>query len=76
LKSLRDQFYELLINGVDGSLIINSMVTEFMSSHQLSDITLMRIIREAADHEVVMMEGSKYVYHLEAFAAHCMLAIQ
>jgi hypothetical protein len=27
LKSLRDQFYELLINGVDGSLILNSMVS-------------------------------------------------
>jgi hypothetical protein len=27
LKSLRNQFYELLINGVDGSLILNSMVS-------------------------------------------------
>jgi hypothetical protein len=47
-----------------------------MNSHQLPDLTLMRIIHEAAEHEVVMMEGSKYVYHLEAFTAHCMLAIQ
>lgn len=86
LKSLREQFYELLINGVDGSLILNCMVSEFTAASQredpatkrrtLDDLTLMRIIHEAAEHEVVMNEGTKYVYHLEAFAAHCMLAIQ
>ena len=86
LKTLRDQFYELLINGVDGSLILNCMIAEFTHQSQLedsntkkrklSDMTLMKIIHEAAEHEVVMNEGSKFVYHLEAFAAHCMLAIQ
>lgn len=62
------------------------MVTDFTQLAQLEnpttkkrnldDLTLMKIIHEAAEHEVVMNEGSKLVYHLEAFAAHCMLAIQ
>lgn len=48
LKGVRDKLYELLVNGVEGSLILKHLVGEFQG--KVGEQALMKIIHEASTH--------------------------
>ncbi|KAL4502342.1 hypothetical protein ABPG72_011929 [Tetrahymena utriculariae] len=75
LKEIRSKFYDLLVNCIPGDIIIKNLMYSLLDLIDQKDIhTKQEIIYYAAHHENLMNMGSKPVFHLEAFAAQCMLS--
>ena len=72
LRQIRDKFYNLLVNCIDGSTILKELLDHMMQWSGLQEDIIFHIIHQAAEHEKTLNSGSKPIYHLEAFAAHVM----
>ena len=48
LKRIRDKFYDLLVNCIDGSTILKQMVEEVLAHAELRQETVKEIIHQAA----------------------------
>ena len=72
LKNIREKFYNLLVNCIDGSTILKELLEHMMQWSGLQEDIVLHIIHQAAEHEKTLNSGSKAIYHLESFAAHVM----
>jgi replication factor C subunit 3/5 len=72
LRQIRDKFYNLQVNCIDGSTILKELLEQMMQWSGLQEDIIHQIIHHAAEHEKTLNSGSKSIYHLEAFAAHVM----
>jgi replication factor C subunit 3/5 len=72
LKKIRDKFYDLLVNCIDGQTILRELLQNFIKMEGMKQESIKEIIHQAAEHEKTLMCGSKAIYHLESFAAHAM----
>jgi replication factor C subunit 3/5 len=71
LREIRDRFYELLVNCIPADLIFKYLMKELLT---LTDVELQfDIIHWTAFHETRMEQGTKPIFHLEAFAAKVMV---
>lgn len=72
LRQIRDKFYNLLVNCIEGQTILKQLLFNFVKMEGLRQEAVKEIIHQAAQHEKTLMCGSKAIYHLESFAAHAM----
>lgn len=70
LLQARDMFYELLTNCVPPEVILTTLVRELMKS--LDDTLKHEVAHWAAYYEHRIVQGSKEIFHLEAFVAKFM----
>lgn len=70
LYTVRTKMYELLVNCIPGSLIISRLVSALLPS--LDDTVKCKVVQHAALFEHRLVEGSKDIFHLEAFVARVM----
>ena len=64
LKKIRDKFYDLLVNCIEGQTIIKELMKEVIGSHELRQENINEIVHHAAEHERTLLCGSKAIYHL------------
>lgn len=64
LKRIRDKFYDLLVNCIDGQTILRELLQGFIKMDGLKQESIKEIIHQAAEHEKTLMCGSKAIYHL------------
>lgn len=69
---MREKFYNLIVNYIDGSTILKELLEHMMQWSGLQEDIVLNIIHQAAEHEKTLNSGSKTIYHLESFAAHVM----
>jgi len=72
IKKVRDKFYDLLVNCIDGQTILKELLLNFIKMEGIKQESLAEIIHQAAEHEKTLMCGSKAIFHLESFAVHAM----
>ena len=72
LKGIRDKFYDLLVNCIDGQTILKELLKCLLAEKWDRQESIKSIIHYAAEHERTLLCGSKAIYHLESFAAHVM----
>ncbi|BES93731.1 Replication factor C subunit [Nesidiocoris tenuis] len=70
LMDVRGRLYELLIHGIPTDVIFKSLITELGKSVDME--LKVRIAEMAAKFEHQMHNGSKVIFHLEAFIANFM----
>jgi len=70
LYSVRQKFYELLVNCIPPESILKKLLTELMK--KLDADLKHEVCRWAAHYEHKMRLGSKAIFHLEAFVAKFM----
>jgi replication factor C subunit 3/5 len=70
LEKVRGQFYELLSHGIPSDVIFKGLVKEL--NNKVEAELKAQIYTLASLYEYRMQQGSKKIYHLEAFAAHFM----
>lgn len=70
LLQARDMFYELLTNCIPADLILTTLLRELMKS--LDDTLKHEVTYWAAYYEHRIVQGSKEIFHLEAFVAKFM----
>jgi replication factor C subunit 3/5 len=70
LLEVRNRFYELLVHGIPTDLIFKGLLQEVTKNCDLQ--LKIQIANIAADYEHRMHQGSKIIFHLEAFAARFM----
>ena len=70
LEQVRDRLYELLAQGVPSDLIFKVLLKNLIKNCDMSLKT--KAINYASLYEYRMQEGSKQIFHLEAFVAHFM----
>ena len=72
LKKIREKFYDLLVNCIDGQTILKELLKSMLKEDLFRQESVKEIIHQAAEHERTLLCGSKAIYHLESFAAHIM----
>lgn len=72
LKKIRDKFYDLLVNCIDGQVIIKELLKCLLKVEGQRQEIVKEIVHQAAEHERTLLCGSKAIYHLESLAAHVM----
>lgn len=70
LLQARDMLYELLVNCIPGDVIMTTLVSELMKA--LDDSLKHEVAHWAAYYEHRLCQGSKDIFHLEAFVAKFM----
>jgi replication factor C subunit 3/5 len=81
LKEVRDRFYDLIVNCIPPDLIIKELLEFLLKAtprHNLKETpkAYYELIAHAADVDNKMKLGSKAIFHLEAFAARCMVVLK
>lgn len=71
LIEIRNRFYELLTHTIPTDLIFKVLLQEITKKCDLQ--LKIQICNIAADYEHRMHQGSKIIFHLEAFAARVMM---
>lgn len=64
LKRIRDKFYDLLVNCIDGQTILKDLLQYIISGEELKQDTIKEVVHQAAEHEKTLLCGSKAIYHL------------
>lgn len=64
LKRIRDKFYDLLVNCIDGQTILKELLNAILREPGQRQEAVKQIIHHAAEHERTLMCGSKAIYHL------------
>ena len=72
LKMMRERFYALLVNCVEGRTVVREMVEEVVRRRELPEQGVMEVVHQGAEHEKSIINGNKTVLHLESFGAHLM----
>ncbi len=75
IKKAREYFYDLLTNCVPADEIIRAIVHDVME-YIPGDTARRDLLKWAAHHEALMQQGSKDIFHLEAFACKVMLCVK
>ena len=70
LRAAREKLYELLVNCIPPSIIMKTLVKELLPT--LDDSLKPQVLEWAAFYEHRMTQGSKEIFHLEAFLAKYM----
>lgn len=70
LEKVRERLYELLSQGVPPDLIFKGLVESLVQNVDMS--IKARAVQLAAEYEHRMQQGSKHIFHLEAFVAQFM----
>ena len=74
IMQIRNKFYDLLVNCVEGNLILKEMIFFIIESKRLGDENLVNLIHKGAELETTMVQGTKPIVHLECFVANAMEA--
>nr|CAH7763611.1 unnamed protein product [Callosobruchus chinensis] len=70
LSQVRQNFYELLINGIPSEIIFKTLLEGLLTKCDTG--MKIKVVEEAAKYEHRMAQGNKAIFHLEAFAARFM----
>lgn len=70
LEKVRERLYELISQGIPPDTIFKELVTELIKNCDMS--LKAEVIKYAAIYEYQMQQGSKHIFHLEAFVAKFM----
>uniref|UniRef100_A0A1A9Z1Z1 Replication factor C subunit 3 n=1 Tax=Glossina pallidipes TaxID=7398 RepID=A0A1A9Z1Z1_GLOPL len=70
LEKIRDRLYELLAQGVPPDVIFQGLAKDLVCNSDMS--IKAKVLEYASLYEHRMQNGSKYIFHLEAFVAHFM----
>lgn len=74
LEKVRDRLYELLAQGIPADTIFKTLVENLVKK---CDMTLKaKTVEFACVYEHRMQQGSKHIFHLEAFVANFMVSIK
>lgn len=74
LAKVRENFYELIINGIPSDIIFRNLLHELLEKCDFC--TRAKVVEEAAIHEHRMSQGNKAIFHLESFVAKFMYIYQ
>lgn len=70
LEKIRERLYELLAQGIPPDMIFKALVENLVKKCDMS--LKAKTVEYAAMFEHRMQQGSKHIFHLEAFVAHFM----
>ena len=64
LKAIRERFYSVLVNCVEGRTVISEMLDNIINRKELPEKFQLEVLHQAAEHERTLVNGSKTIMHL------------
>lgn len=74
LANVRENFYELITNGIPSDVIFKTLLEELLLNCDMEIKTA--VVEQASIHEHRMVQGNKAIFHLESFVAKFMCIYQ